>query len=48
MKRNLLIVGAGGHGKVVLDMDKSTEDYSKIAFSDDSKELNERCLFMKL
>lgn len=31
MKRNLLIVGAGSHGKVFFDMAKSSGGYSEIA-----------------
>ncbi|MEG2246578.1 MAG: hypothetical protein RSC84_03935 [Peptostreptococcaceae bacterium] len=44
MKKNLLIVGAGGHGKVVLDMAKSTKNYSEIAFLDDSKKIGDKVL----
>lgn len=32
--KNLLIIGAGGHGKVVADIAKATGEYQKIIFSD--------------
>lgn len=44
MKNNLLIVGAGGHGKVVLDMAKSTGNYTEFAFLDDGKRIGEKVL----
>lgn len=34
---NLLILGAGGHGKIVADCAKETGIYERIAFLDDSK-----------
>lgn len=44
MKKNLLIVGAGGHGKVVLDMAKSMECYNEIAFLDDKNAIGKEIL----
>lgn len=44
MKKSLLIVGAGGHGKVVLDIAESTNEYEKISFLDDSKKIGEKVL----
>lgn len=44
MKKNLLIVGAGGHGKVVLDIAKSMECYNEIAFLDDKNEIGKEIL----
>lgn len=37
--KKLLIIGAGGHGKVVADIAKRMGVYSKIAFRDDDKEI---------
>lgn len=38
LRRNLLILGAGGHGKVVLDVAESMKYYEAIYFLDDGKE----------
>jgi hypothetical protein len=40
MKRNLLIIGAGGHGKVVADIAKRMNQWEEIAFLDDNEKLN--------
>lgn len=37
--KKLLIIGAGGHGKVVADIAKSLGKYAEIAFLDDDKEI---------
>lgn len=37
MKDKLLIIGAGGHGRVVADIAEATGRYSEIAFLDDAK-----------
>ncbi len=37
--KNLLIWGAGGHGKVVLDVARSMGTFDRIAFFDDSSEM---------
>lgn len=42
--RSLLICGAGGHGKVVLDVAESMKCYETIHFLDDSKEVGTRVL----
>ncbi|MFR2839541.1 MAG: NeuD/PglB/VioB family sugar acetyltransferase [Zhenhengia sp.] len=44
MRRNLLILGAGGHGKVVLDVAESMRCYETIHFLDDGKEIGEEVL----
>ena len=36
MKKKLLIIGAGGHGKVVADVAKSMNKYDEISFLDDN------------
>ena len=36
--KKLIIIGAGGHGKVLCDIAEKTEKYSEIAFLDDSAE----------
>ena len=36
MKKKLLIIGAGGHGKVVADVAKSMNKYEEICFLDDN------------
>lgn len=41
MKNRLVIIGAGGHGKVVADAAMKMEKYSEIVFLDDKKELKE-------
>jgi len=38
---NLLIIGAGGHGKVVADIAKTTNMFHEIAFLDDNKNIKE-------
>ncbi|HEX3747298.1 MAG TPA: acetyltransferase [Bryobacteraceae bacterium] len=40
---NLLIWGAGGHGKVVLDVARSTGAFNRIQFLDDRVDSNEFC-----
>lgn len=42
--KSLLILGAGGHGKVVLDVAKSMQCYETIHFLDDGKEVGEQVL----
>ena len=37
MKKKLLIIGAGGHGKVVADVAKSMNKYQEICFLDDNE-----------
>lgn len=37
MKRKLLIIGAGGHGRVVADIAKLSEKYQEIGFADDAE-----------
>ena len=32
LKKNILIIGAGGHSKVVYDLIKSTDEYNDIEF----------------
>lgn len=44
MNRSLLILGAGGHGKVVLDVAESMKCYEVIHFLDDGKEVGEEVL----
>ncbi|MEG0086410.1 MAG: acetyltransferase, partial [Niameybacter sp.] len=39
LSRSLLILGAGGHGKVVLDVAESMKCYENIYFLDDGKEV---------
>lgn len=41
MKKNLLILGAGGHGKVIADIAKLDNVWNEIAFLDDNVELKE-------
>ncbi len=36
--KNLLIIGAGGHGKVVKEVAEATNEYNKIDFLDDNSE----------
>lgn len=36
IKRNLLIIGAGGHGRVVKEVAEALESYQKIDFVDDN------------
>lgn len=38
--KKLLIIGAGGHGKVIADIAKSLGRYAEIAFLDDDKEVS--------
>lgn len=38
MKKNILIIGAGGHSKVVYDLIKSTNEYNDVEFLDDKLE----------
>jgi sugar O-acyltransferase (sialic acid O-acetyltransferase NeuD family) len=38
-KRNLLIIGAGGHGKVILDAAIKLNEYTILGFLDDQKSL---------
>ena len=42
--KSLLILGAGGHGKVVLDVAESMECYEVIHFLDDGKAVGEQVL----
>lgn len=44
LRRSLLILGAGGHGKVVLDVAESMQCYETIHFLDDGKEVGEEVL----
>lgn len=44
LRRSLLILGAGGHGKVVLDVAESMQCYETIHFLDDGKEIGEEVL----
>lgn len=44
MTRSLLIIGAGGHGKVVADAALHQAEWDHIAFVDDASELPERVL----
>lgn len=44
LRRSLLILGAGGHGKVVLDVAESMKCYENIHFLDDGKEIGEEVL----
>lgn len=44
MENKLLIVGAGGHGQVVLDIAQSTKEYEKICFLDDGKNIGDKVL----
>lgn len=48
MQRSLLILGAGGHGKVVLDVAESMKCYETIHFLDDGKEVGEEVLGHKV
>ena len=48
MSRSLLILGAGGHGKVVLDVAESMKCYETIHFLDDGKEIGEEVLGHKV
>lgn len=38
MSKNLVVIGAGGHGKVIVDIAEQTKLYEKIVFLDDNKE----------
>ena len=44
MKRRLLILGAGGHGKVILDVAEAMKCYEAIHFLDDGKAVGEEVL----
>lgn len=44
----MLILGAGGHGKVVLDVVESMKCYETIHFLDDGKEVGEEVLGHKV
>lgn len=44
VSRSLLILGAGGHGKVVLDVAESMKCYETIHFLDDGKEVGAEVL----
>lgn len=44
LRRNLLILGAGGHGKVVLDVAESMKCYETSHFLDDGKEVGDEVL----
>ena len=44
MERRLLILGAGGHGKVVLDVAEAIACYKRIDFLDDGKSIGEEVL----
>ena len=44
LQRSLLILGAGGHGKVVLDVAESMKCYEIIHFLDDGKAVGEKVL----
>ena len=48
LSRSLLILGAGGHGKVVLDVAESMECYEKIQFLDDGKDIGTEVLGHKV
>lgn len=48
LRRSLLILGAGGHGKVVLDVAESMKCYETIHFLDDGKEVGEEVLGHKV
>lgn len=37
MKKRLIVIGAGGHGKVAVDVAENMQLYSEIAFLDDNK-----------
>ena len=40
---NLLIIGAGGHGKVIVESAAAMEKWGKIAFLDDGYETGSEC-----
>ena len=44
LSRSLLILGAGGHGKVVLDVAETMKCYETIHFLDDGKQVGEEVL----
>ena len=48
LERSLLILGSGGHGKVVLDVAESMKCYEMIYFLDDGKEVGEEVLGHKV
>ena len=39
INNNLLILGAGGHGKVIADIASTTNKWNNIAFLDDREDL---------
>lgn len=48
MSRALLVVGAGGHGRVVADAALATEKWDKVAFIDDQLETTQRVLDLQV